>query len=232
MAYEKIIATYNEVYQKTFAEHGATPEGVFWGAEPADLRLRLDMLIRVLEVGMPEGRPPRILDVGCGYGSLLDRLEERGIPTVFTGIDLCSGMLEAARLRHPEAEWVEGDIFEYNPPEPFDFVVCNGLTNLRQEHSLFIIREMARSMLRKMFSLCRSGCGFNFLTTHANYHAGHLCYQNPAEMLAWSMCELTSKARIDHAYSLFEFALYLYRSDLPELAHGAHRSPSSPPQTR
>ena len=49
------------------------------------------------------------------------------------------------------------------------------------------------------------------MTTHVNYQADNLYYRNPAELLAWCMSELTPRVRLDHAYPLWEYTLYLHR---------------------
>jgi SAM-dependent methyltransferase len=50
----------------------------------------------------------RVLDVGCGLGTLAAAAAARGARA--TGVDLAEGMLEAARRRHPELELVLGDV--------------------------------------------------------------------------------------------------------------------------
>jgi SAM-dependent methyltransferase len=52
----------------------------------------------------------RVLDVGCGLGTLAAAAAARGAQP--TGVDLAEGMLEAARQRHPALEFVLGDVEE------------------------------------------------------------------------------------------------------------------------
>jgi SAM-dependent methyltransferase len=49
----------------------------------------------------------RLLDVGCGLGTLAAAAAERGARV--TGVDLAEGMLEEARRRHPEVSFVRAD---------------------------------------------------------------------------------------------------------------------------
>jgi SAM-dependent methyltransferase len=51
----------------------------------------------------------RVLDVGCGGGSLLGWLNERGVPsTNLFGIDLCTDRIEMARKSYPAFTFFEG----------------------------------------------------------------------------------------------------------------------------
>jgi SAM-dependent methyltransferase len=71
--------------------------------------------------------PPhsRVLDLGCGIGELLARLE----PSYGVGVDLSSEMVRNARERYPDLEFVVGDIEDADfVPQlksrgPFDFIV-------------------------------------------------------------------------------------------------------------
>ncbi len=49
----------------------------------------------------------RVLDVGCGLGTLAAAAASRG--ALVTGVDLADGMLAEARRRHPSIEFVHGD---------------------------------------------------------------------------------------------------------------------------
>jgi SAM-dependent methyltransferase len=53
------------------------------------------------------GPAVRVLDVGCGLGTLSAAAAARG--AAVTGVDLADGMLAEARRRHPEIEFVRGD---------------------------------------------------------------------------------------------------------------------------
>jgi hypothetical protein len=70
----------------------------------------------------------------------------------------------------------------------------------------------AARLIRALFRACRVGCAFNVMTTKVNFFAPNLYYRNPAEMLAWCMSELTPHVRLDHAYPLYEFTVYLFKA--------------------
>jgi SAM-dependent methyltransferase len=80
--------------------------------------------------------PTRILDVGCGFGDGLRRIErwakDRDVAVELTGIDLNSDAAVIAAQASNAAsriEWVSADVFEYAPREPVDLVVSSLFTH-------------------------------------------------------------------------------------------------------
>ena len=71
--------------------------------------------------------PPkmRVLELGCGQGDLLAALE----PSRGVGIDLSGKMLEGARARHPDFEFIHGDVQDALPTEKFEFIILSDLVN-------------------------------------------------------------------------------------------------------
>jgi len=68
------------------------------------------------------GQPVRILDVGCGYGDMLRRVEQwaggRGIPVELTGMDVngdCLAIAREAANGPGRVQWMEGNVFQYSP---------------------------------------------------------------------------------------------------------------------
>ncbi|MCB1271988.1 MAG: class I SAM-dependent methyltransferase [Microthrixaceae bacterium] len=71
-------------------------------------------------------REERVLDVGCGPGTLLETASRLGARAV--GVDISAEMVAAARSRVPDAEVIEGDaqvtdLLDAAPGRPFDAVV-------------------------------------------------------------------------------------------------------------
>ncbi|MBM4205744.1 MAG: class I SAM-dependent methyltransferase [Gammaproteobacteria bacterium] len=61
------------------------------------------------------------LDVGCGSsGRLIEFLRSEGFSP--EGLDLSSGMLELARQHHPDVQFHQADICEWQPPQTYSFV--------------------------------------------------------------------------------------------------------------
>lgn len=72
------------------------------------------------------GEPPAlVLDAGCGTGRVAIELARRGFDTV--GIDVEPSMLDAARAKAPDLEWILGDLSSTQLPDAhFDLVVAAG----------------------------------------------------------------------------------------------------------
>lgn len=87
-------------------------------------------------VAPPRGEPLRILDVGCGYGDGLRRIERwarvRGIAVELTGLDLNPNAVAIAKEATPAAsriKWIDGDVFAYSPPKPTHLVISSLFTH-------------------------------------------------------------------------------------------------------
>ncbi|WP_297460013.1 ubiquinone/menaquinone biosynthesis methyltransferase [Thermococcus sp.] len=83
-------------------------------------------------------KKPRILDVACGTGDMIrcmmKRLEKRGVPARFYGLDCSERMLEIARKKVPFAELRVGNAEDIPFPDgSFDLVsVAFGLRNFSE----------------------------------------------------------------------------------------------------
>jgi 2-polyprenyl-3-methyl-5-hydroxy-6-metoxy-1,4-benzoquinol methylase len=70
----------------------------------------------------------RVLDLGCGKGELAFDLADRA-GAVVVGVDRDRAYLAFARERfsHPNLSFVEADILDYAPEEPFDVVILSNV---------------------------------------------------------------------------------------------------------
>lgn len=199
-------------HDRVFSEHGATPRGVDWGVNEADLTLRYDKLLDLVLRGRTLGGRASLLDVGCGYGGLLNRIQELGLEIDYTGIDFVEAMIVEAKTRYPGADFRCGDIFEAKDIGTYDYLVCNGIMTQKLDASIPQMDKFARSLIRRMFELCSEGIAFNMMSSRVNFMVDNLFYRSPVEMLSWCMTELTPNVVLDHAYPLYEFMMYLYKN--------------------
>ena len=131
-------------------------------AEPHHMERRFLPLLDRLMNPIASGRPSRVLDVGCGNGSLCGRFLARGYRAV--GIDVSESGLAIARAAHP------GVRFEMLPADatlmgsldepPFDYVTC-----------MEVIEHLydPQGLLRGCFEAVRPGGTFICSTPYHGY---------------------------------------------------------------
>jgi SAM-dependent methyltransferase len=96
------------------------------------------------------GVPLRILDVGCGYGDGLRRIEHwagsRGLPVELTGLDLnpdATAIALEATSASSSIQWVTADILTYTPEHAPHLVVSSLFTHhLGEDQIVEFIRWM------------------------------------------------------------------------------------------
>ena len=116
----------NDLYNQSAQKFGQQSGAIMAPNNLHELRMKaaVELLSRHI--------PPKvtILDIGCGYGALLDYLEEDQYRT-YTGIDPNAMMLDLARARHPECAIRSYRLGSLGSPELFDlraeYVVCLGV---------------------------------------------------------------------------------------------------------
>jgi 2-polyprenyl-3-methyl-5-hydroxy-6-metoxy-1,4-benzoquinol methylase len=67
----------------------------------------------------------RILELGCGDGDLLARLE----PAYGSGIDLSTQLIDKARSKYPRLHFETADASDLQLEGEFDFIICSDLLN-------------------------------------------------------------------------------------------------------
>jgi SAM-dependent methyltransferase len=85
---------------------------------------------------VPQGETLTLLDVGCGYGDLLRAIRRwsrrAGMPMRLIGLDLSPETIRIAQQAtnaEDEIEYRAGDMFEFEPAAPVDFVVSSLTTH-------------------------------------------------------------------------------------------------------
>jgi SAM-dependent methyltransferase len=68
--------------------------------------------------------PQSVLDAGCGTGRVAIELARRGVHAV--GVDLDPGMLDTARRKDPQRQWICADLASLDLETRYDVVVMAG----------------------------------------------------------------------------------------------------------
>lgn len=199
-------------YEATFRQFGATPRGVDWeGSDKA--RLRHEAMLRLIAPQEISGRRAiSLLDVGCGYGALLEFLTAHGFTNVdYTGVDLVDDMVAHANRQLTGATFVQGDILEMDLADgSYDYVIANGVFTQKLMASDAEMHAFLSRMVEKLFALCRKGVAFNVMTKFVDFESFENYYRHPGEM-ADLASRLTRRFVIDHSYPLYEYTVRLYK---------------------
>jgi 2-polyprenyl-3-methyl-5-hydroxy-6-metoxy-1,4-benzoquinol methylase len=101
-------------------------------------------------VAVRAGGIVHILDVGCGYGDSLRRIErwasERNLPVALTGCDLNAETISIAREASPAGSrirWIASDVFALECDQPVDVIVSSLVTHhLTEQEIVRFVRWM------------------------------------------------------------------------------------------
>jgi len=210
--FDNIIKTFKENYTATFAKHGATPEGVYW-LNQERMNLRHKKMLQIMDNDLFENETPTLLDIGCGYGDLLNYIKANDLNIKYSGIDLVEDMINHAQSKHPDSQFECVNALDIPEDCQYDYVVCNGILTCKYDRSALEMTEFMKVLIAKLFSLARCGVAFNTYSTYVNWFHQESYYKSPAELLVYCLENITHKVRLDHAYPLYEYCIYLYKND-------------------
>ena len=166
-----------EYYRDLYKKHGYCLDtlGTPKGGEDARFKSKFD-------IGILDNT--KILDVGCGFGHMLDYLKAWGIKSHYTGIDICPEMIETAKKRHPEADFRLLNILTDSIEEKWDWVFSVGVFNDTRNNKQWY--EYVQAMIEKMFFLSTRGAAFDFLSTYVDYQKEHAFHASTELIFAFA----------------------------------------------
>jgi len=91
----------------------------WWNAQEPELTSGIHFVQRAIKHCR---KRENALDIGCGGGRMITVLTNAGFQV--TGIDVSEGMLEYARKRHADVEFIHADICEWQPRQRYDAVIA------------------------------------------------------------------------------------------------------------
>lgn len=192
----KLIERYNERLKK----YGYDPRTLGWlkGRQP----IRFKILSEIGDLSNCS-----ILDVGCGFGDLYGFLMKKGLTIEYTGVDINPNLIEIARNIYPHAQFEVKDFLEGNKGE-FDWVFSSGFFNFRLPDN----KSFIRTMLKKMFEMCKKGIAADFLSSYVEFRNEDAYYTCPEDVFTFCRT-LSRRVTLRHDYMPFEFCIYVYRND-------------------
>lgn len=202
-------------YSSCFNEHGPTSMGVDWGQNQSAADIRTRKILEILKHAKPGSS---LLDVGCGYGALVDHIPSN-LDISYYGIDVAPNMIEYAENNYGNfGTFYCNDFLDWEPNRRFDYIVCNGILTQKLEASHLNMLNYSQKLLKKMYSTSTIGIAFNCMSTFVNFQKSNLFYRSPSEFVSWCMSELSSRVVLDSAYDLwYEYMIYVFhRLELTE----------------
>jgi SAM-dependent methyltransferase len=201
-----------DYYEQCFEQHGAIPQGVDW-PNAKDLATRLSVMLAVSFLDQ-EDTPIQLLDLGCGYGALLDHIKEQDLLERFTykGIDLSEKMIQAAQKRHGSHYFqVKNILTNQLEQNSFDYVVMNGVFTEKRDLSQEQMEAFFFNMIQEAFKLCRKGMAFNVMNYHVDWYRDELFYLPLDKMFALIKQNLSRHIIFRADYGLYEYTVYVYK---------------------
>jgi SAM-dependent methyltransferase len=198
----KLLADVARYYGDRLRRFGQTPAGVDWRDE-ASQRIRFEQLCKVL--GDDNGS---VLDVGCGYGAMLNFLRAQGFTGHYHGLDVAPEMIEAAQARHARetaARFTIGSL----PGSAADYVIASGIFNVRQQRADAEWRGYVEATIADMDRASQKGFSFNCLTSYSDPELmrADLFYGDPRYYFDLCKKLYSKKVALLHDYGLWEFTI-------------------------
>lgn len=190
-------------YSQQLEKHGATPEGVNWNSDTAQI-------IRFIQLGkvIRPGEEFSLIDYGCGYGALFDYLRAEGFRFRYTGYDISQEMIDTANHLHQGTSACYFTTQE-DELEAADYCVESGIFNIRFGYSNESWLEYILATLGKMDRLGQRGFAFNLLTryTDTDILRPELYYADPAFFFDYCKNSFSKNVALIHDYDLYDFTV-------------------------
>ena len=206
---QQYLSTANEA---NLDRHGDSHLGVGYTKSPDEATERYAIMLGMTR---EQEEPVSLLDLGCGLAHMLDyiRSHREWDHVRYTGLDLSPRYVEAARVRHPDADLIAVDILDRDAALPdYDYVVMNGVFNYRGELSRERMLAYWERMTAAAFRHCRRGIAFNVMSKLVDWERDDLFHLPFDTMSRYVADELSRHFVIRHDYDAYEYTVYVYRS--------------------
>ena len=201
-------------YQGLFHHYGPGHRAVQWSSLDAQTR-RFAVLSEIVESNAA------VIDVGCGFGALLDYLRrERNFSGRYLGLDFVPEFIDHAKRQAVDDHQASFQVFDARFegfPIGYDVVAVSGAFNNLVTDSVTHL-EWIHDTLERAFSAARTGVAFNGLSTAVTRQESELFYSDPGKMFAWCAERLTRKLTLRHDYNApaklgvpVDYTIYLYK---------------------
>jgi len=195
-------------YTGRLKEHGPTARGVDWSSEESQ-RQRFEQLAHLWEDD-PQDAETSVIDFGCGYGALVDFLDDSGTAFLYQGFDISAAMIREATARAHARSTFTSDISRVKRA---NYVVASGVFNVKLNASSKAWEEYMTQTIDNMASLAERGFAFNALTSYSDVEKRRddLHYADPLRWFDHCKRKHSRFVTLLHDYPLYEFTILVRR---------------------
>jgi SAM-dependent methyltransferase len=203
MAFEDTLQEVLDYFHGKLTAHGPTPQGVDWNS-PQSQKIRFEQIVRIID---PK-HPFTILDYGCGYGGLVNYLDERDFQYEYTGYDPLDSMIVKAQECFGKRAHCQFIVRE-ETLQPTDYVVASGIFNVKLNTTDALWTEYCLCLLQRMHELSHKGFSFNMLTKYSDTHKmrPELYYGDPLFLFDYCKNHFSRNVALLHDYGLYDFTI-------------------------
>jgi SAM-dependent methyltransferase len=197
---------YIQRYSNRLKEYGYSPETLGWGKNG-----RQELRFFILSEFILHDSNCSVLDVGCGFGDLFPYLRKYGWKGKYLGIDIVPELVEVAKRKYPEAEFMVSDIIDIPMDKKFDFVLSSGIFNaqLKEGNNLEHIEISLLSMLERANKMVSS----DFMSTYVDFQKSGAWHTDPKWLMDLIRQKMSKRFSFRLDYMPFEFAVFIYKND-------------------
>ena len=211
MTLDQALQTYKDYFNEKIETYGATPQGVDYNGPEAQ-QIRFEQLVKVINPSISF----TLIDYGCGYGALLDFLQNKKWTFEYCGFDMLEKMVIAGREAH---QGVPNASFQHMEDEliPADYLIASSIFNNKFEATENEWQEMVLQTLRRMNALCTKGFSFDMLTKYSDADRmalrPDLFFADPLVVFDFCKRNFSRNVALLHDYGLYDFTI-LVRKDV------------------
>jgi SAM-dependent methyltransferase len=191
-----------DYYDGLVRKYGHDPRACDYGRVESQ-KIKFRVLSEVLPLGNLS-----LLDVGCGFADFATFLGEHSPGVRYSGIDLCSAMVDEAQRNHPNLDLRMANIFDAAFDRTFDVVTANGIFYLLGDQAW----PMMQQLIERMYDLATKAVAFNSLSAWATDQEASEFYADPLRVVEFCR-RLTPRVVLRHDYHSRDFTVYLYKTD-------------------
>jgi len=202
---EPFIDDTNRYFSEKLRIYGTTPAGVDWNSEYSQ-KLRFEQFIKMV---FPNDHSFSICDFGCGYGAFFDYLLKSYPEIKYTGFDINTDMINAAKSIHQndgaKSQW--NTVLEKGIQ--FDYMVASGVFNLKLNVEEDVWIQHIMKSLKTIHLNSQKAFAFNVLTSYSDRDKmkDYLFYADPCFWFDFCKREFSKNVALLHDYDLYEFTL-------------------------